>query len=52
MAEITAAGIDMQYWFPGLPQWVTALVMMFVLYATNMIAVRSCSANSCSGSRR
>jgi AAT family amino acid transporter len=40
MAEITAAGIYMQYWFPDLPQWVTALVMVFVLYATNLIAVR------------
>jgi len=40
MAEITAAGIYMQYWFPGLPQWVTALVMVFVLYAANLIAVR------------
>jgi amino acid transporter, AAT family len=40
MAEITAAGIYMQYWFPGLPQWVTALVMVAILYAANLIAVR------------
>lgn len=39
MAEITAAGIYMQYWFPGLPQWVTALVMVGVLYGANLIAV-------------
>jgi AAT family amino acid transporter len=40
MAEITAAGIYMQYWFPGLPQWVTALVMVFALYGANLIAVK------------
>ncbi len=40
MAEITAAGIYMQYWFPDLPQWVTALVMVVVLYGANLIAVR------------
>jgi amino acid transporter, AAT family len=40
MAEITAAGIYMQYWFPDLPQWVTALVMVLVLYGANLISVR------------
>lgn len=40
MAEITAAGIYMQYWFPGLPQWVTALVVVVFLYSANLIAVR------------
>jgi amino acid transporter, AAT family len=40
MAEITAAGIYMQYWFPGLPQWVTALVMVVVLYGANLVAAR------------
>ncbi len=40
MAEITAAGIYMQYWFPGLPQWVTALVMVLFLYGANLIAVK------------
>jgi amino acid transporter, AAT family len=40
MAEITAAGIYMQYWFPGLPQWVTALAVVFLLYSANLIAVR------------
>jgi AAT family amino acid transporter len=40
MAEITAAGIYMQYWFPELAQWVTALVMVAALFAANLIAVR------------
>jgi amino acid transporter, AAT family len=40
MAEITAAGIYMQYWFPGLPQWVTALVMVVVLFGVNLVAAR------------
>src|SRR5450755_4597989 len=39
MAEITAAGIYMQYWIPGLPQWVPALVALVVLLGVNLIAV-------------
>ena len=39
MAEVTAAGIYMQYWFPGLPQWVPALVALVGLLGVNLIAV-------------
>ena len=39
MAEVTAAGIYMQYWFPGLPQWVPALVALVGLLGANLIAV-------------
>jgi amino acid transporter, AAT family len=39
MAEVTAAGIYMQYWFPGLPQWIPALVALVGLLAANLIAV-------------
>ena len=39
MAEVTAAGIYMQYWFPSLPQWVPALGALGLLLAANMIAV-------------
>ena len=28
MAEITAAGIYVQYWLPGVPQWIPALVAL------------------------
>src|ERR1035441_10954095 len=39
MAEITAAGIYVQYWVPGLPQWIPALVALVVLLGVNLIAV-------------
>jgi AAT family amino acid transporter len=39
MAEITAAGIYVQYWFPEVPQWVTALAVVLLLYAANLISV-------------
>ncbi|MGW4235153.1 amino acid permease, partial [Streptomyces sp. NPDC004980] len=39
MAEITVAGKYVQYWF-AIPQWVTALVVLAVLFAANLISVR------------
>lgn len=38
MAEITVAGKYVQYWF-DIPQWVTALVVLAVLFAANLISV-------------
>jgi AAT family amino acid transporter len=40
MAEITAAGIYVQYWFPAIPQWVTAAVVLGVLFLANLISVK------------
>lgn len=40
MAEITAAGIYVQYWFPAVPQWVTAAVVLGVLFLANLISVK------------
>lgn len=40
MAELTAIGIYVRYWFPDLPQWLPALVALLVLYGTNLLAVR------------
>ncbi|HYG88537.1 MAG TPA: amino acid permease [Azospirillum sp.] len=40
IAEITAVGIYVQYWFPDVPQWIPALVTVMVLYGVNMIAVK------------
>ena len=40
MAEITAAGIYIQFWFPEVPQWVTALAVVVLLYAANLISAR------------
>jgi AAT family amino acid transporter len=39
MAEITAAGIYVEYWFPEIPQWVTALAAVVGLVSLNLIAV-------------
>ncbi|MBM9466653.1 amino acid permease [Nakamurella leprariae] len=40
MAEITVAGNYIQYWFPGIPVWVTSAVMLGVLFAANLISVK------------
>ncbi|MEU5363130.1 amino acid permease [Streptomyces sp. NPDC005925] len=40
MAELTAAAIYINYWFPGIPQWVTALVFLIVLFVANLISVK------------
>ncbi len=40
MAELTAIGIYVRYWFPDLPQWLPALIALLVLYGTNLLAVR------------
>jgi amino acid transporter, AAT family len=40
MAELTAVGIYMNYWFPDLPQWVTALVFLVLITTLNLISVK------------
>jgi amino acid transporter, AAT family len=40
MAEITAIGIYVRFWLPGVPQWLPPLVALGVLYGTNLLAVR------------
>lgn len=39
MADLTASGIYIKYWFPWIPQWVTALVIVAVLLAFNLLSV-------------
>ncbi|WP_395320526.1 amino acid permease [Fructilactobacillus frigidiflavus] len=39
MAEITAAGLYMQFWYPSLPIWVTALFLLVILFFMNSITV-------------
>ncbi|WP_280240801.1 amino acid permease [Nocardia abscessus] len=39
MAEITVAGKYVQYWF-DIPVWITALVVLAVMFAANLISVR------------
>lgn len=40
MAELTAVGIYMQYWWPDIPTWVSALVFFTLLNAVNLLQVR------------
>jgi amino acid transporter, AAT family len=40
MAEITAIGIYIRFWVPGVPQWLPPLVALAVLYGANLLAVR------------
>jgi L-asparagine transporter-like permease len=40
MAEITAVGIYVQFFFPDVPQWLPALVSVAILLGANMTSVR------------
>ncbi len=40
MAEITVAGVYIQHWWPVIPQWVTALTVLVVLFGANLISVK------------
>lgn len=39
MADLTATGIYLRYWFPNLPQWVGPLVIVVLLMLVNMVDV-------------
>ncbi|GLB46708.1 amino acid permease [Philodulcilactobacillus myokoensis] len=39
MAEVTASGLYMQFWFPNLPQWVTGVVLIILLFLFNSLNV-------------
>lgn len=41
MAELSAVGIYMHYWWPGLPTWVSALAFFVVINAINLSSVKS-----------
>ncbi|WP_244830981.1 amino acid permease [Caballeronia sp. TF1N1] len=41
MAELSAIGIYMQYWWPMLPAWVSALVCFALVNAINLTSVKS-----------
>jgi AAT family amino acid transporter/D-serine/D-alanine/glycine transporter len=40
MAEITAIGIYVRYFFPSVPQWLPGLIAVFALVAINLVSVR------------
>ncbi|WP_423800879.1 amino acid permease [Neobacillus sp. SAB-20_R2A] len=41
MAEITVAGVYVNYWFPDIPQWLTALVVLVVITLINLANVKA-----------
>lgn len=41
MAELTVAGVYVNYWFPHIPQWVTALVSLIVITLINIFNVKA-----------
>jgi phenylalanine-specific permease len=40
MAELTAAGIYMQYWFPAVPTWTWVALFFAIINAVNLVNVR------------
>ncbi|HHY73444.1 MAG TPA: amino acid permease [Bacillus bacterium] len=41
MAELTVAGVYVNYWFPDIPQWVTALAALVVITLINITNVKA-----------
>lgn len=41
MAEVTAVGIYINYWFPDIPQWVAGFIMFLIITAINLIGVKA-----------
>ena len=41
ISELTAAAAYMQYWWPGIPTWLTALVFFVLINAINMATVKA-----------
>lgn len=40
MAETTAAAVYVKFWAPGIPQWLSALTFLVILYGANLISVK------------
>ncbi|UVI33106.1 amino acid permease [Paenibacillus spongiae] len=41
MAEITAVGIYMEFWYPDVPRWIWALAALIIMTLVNLIAVKA-----------
>lgn len=41
MAELSAVGIYVQYWWPGIPTWVAALAFFLIINGINLTSVKS-----------
>jgi D-serine/D-alanine/glycine transporter len=40
MADVTAAGLYIQYWFPNVAQWVPSLIVLVILLIMNLTTVK------------
>ena len=40
MADVTAAGLYIQYWFPNIAQWVPSLIVLVILLLMNLTTVK------------
>jgi len=40
MADLTATGVYIQYWFPNIPQWVPSLIALIILLIMNLTSVK------------
>jgi D-serine/D-alanine/glycine transporter len=40
MADLTATGLYIQYWFPNIPQWVPSFIILVILLLMNLTAVK------------
>ncbi|WP_268912876.1 amino acid permease [Lentilactobacillus sp. SPB1-3] len=40
MADLTATGIYVKYWFPGVPQWIPPLIILGSLFLANKVNVK------------
>ncbi|MFJ8235754.1 amino acid permease [Ureibacillus sp. NPDC094379] len=41
MAELTVVGVYINYWFPDIPQWVTAFVVLVIMTLVNLANVKA-----------
>ena len=41
MAELTVVGTYIQYWFPSVPAWASAAVVLLIITAINLVGVRA-----------
>lgn len=41
MAEITALGVYVNFWLPGVPQWLSAFVALIIMTTVNLINVKA-----------
>ncbi|WP_225425863.1 amino acid permease [Furfurilactobacillus siliginis] len=41
MAEITAVGLYIKFWFPNIPQWIPGFIILLILMGLNLVTVEA-----------